>query len=312
MGYAITGFAFLLFVQARNVFPQLLLARLLFSIGSAAISTMITAILPLMISPRYHEGESNISTHSASNFHDPLPSPRLTVSPDRTRTGLEARKSYSSSTPTRLAGIVGFFTGCGALVALGLFLRLPELLQRAGVNPDQSLVRSYYIVGFLALVLSLVCLYGLRHLNGEEGKSWRNLVYGRPVDQTTRKRKVFSSLWSLIESISLGFRTPSLGLGYLGGFVARASSVGISLFIPLFVNAYFIETGLCNDAGHNSQEIKAKCRQAYVVAAELTGVSQLVALLFAPIFGYLAHRYRRYNLALSSAVGKSLPTSSDS
>lgn len=35
-GYTIVGLALFLFVQARNVYPQLLLARILFSIGGAA------------------------------------------------------------------------------------------------------------------------------------------------------------------------------------------------------------------------------------------------------------------------------------
>ena len=36
LGYTIVGASLLLFVQARNVYPQLLLARMLFSIGGAA------------------------------------------------------------------------------------------------------------------------------------------------------------------------------------------------------------------------------------------------------------------------------------
>ena len=43
------------------------------------------------------------------------------------------------------------------------------------------------------------------------------------------------------------------------------------------------------------------CREAYVLAAELTGVSQLVALLSAPVFGFLADRYRRFNIPLLTA-----------
>ena len=36
LGYTIVGLALFLFVQARNVYPQLLLARVFFSIGGAA------------------------------------------------------------------------------------------------------------------------------------------------------------------------------------------------------------------------------------------------------------------------------------
>jgi hypothetical protein len=41
------------------------------------------------------------------------------------------------------------------------------------------------------------------------------------------------------------------------------------------------------------------------LVTELTGASQLVALLFAPIFGYLSDRYRRFNVSLlvSSFIG---------
>ncbi len=35
-GYTIIGLALVIFVQARNVYPQLLLARMLFSVGGAA------------------------------------------------------------------------------------------------------------------------------------------------------------------------------------------------------------------------------------------------------------------------------------
>ncbi|KAL9134314.1 MAG: hypothetical protein Q9175_004500 [Cornicularia normoerica] len=81
-----------------------------------------------------------------------------------------------------------------------------------------------------------------------------------------------------------------------------ALSVAISLFIPLFVNAYYISSGLCDETGHNTQDAKKHCREAYVLAAELTGVSQLVALLFAPVFGFLADRYRRFNIPLLTAA----------
>lgn len=36
MGYTIVGVSLMVFVQARNVYPELLLARLLFSLGATA------------------------------------------------------------------------------------------------------------------------------------------------------------------------------------------------------------------------------------------------------------------------------------
>ena len=68
------------------------------------------------------------------------------------------------------------------------------------------------------------------------------------------------------------------------------------------MNAHYISSGLCDETGHNPQDLKTHCREAYVLAAELTGVSQLVALIFAPVFGFLADRLRRFNVPLLTAA----------
>ncbi|CAD6593874.1 MAG: hypothetical protein ASARMPREDX12_007751 [Alectoria sarmentosa] len=255
-----------------------------------------------MIIPCENHDEANRPnrTPGASNGHgfSPSISSELTITPQRLQHQASPRTPPNEISPTRLAGIVGIFTGCGALLALGFFLRLPEIIQRRGTSPGQALADSYYVIGATALILALLCFLGLRNLHGDEEKGWRNLVYGRPGDPPSK----ISSLKSLAEAVALGFKNPLLGLGYIGGFVARASSVAISLFIPLFVNAYYISSGLCDKTGDNPEDIKTDCREAYVLAAELTGVSQLVALLFAPVFGFLADRYRRFNIPLLMAA----------
>jgi len=306
LGYAIIGIALLLFVQANNVFPQLLLVRIIFSIGAAATSTMVTAILPSIIaaSTKHDEADAIATQPPLSNGHETAPSitSDLTITPHRIENRFDQQSSSKESSPTRLAGIVGLFTGCGALLALGLFLRLPELIQRTGVEAGQALMDSYYIVGALSLTLCFICYVGLWGLTGEDGKSWQALVHRGAGEKNSGAPRGFSSFESLLQSIQLGFQSPLLGLAYIGGFVARASSVGISLFIPLFVNAYYISSGRCDETGRDPQEMKERCRGAYVLAAELTGVSQLVALIFAPIFGYLADRHRQFNAPLHSAA----------
>ena len=80
-------------------------------------------------------------------------------------------------------------------------------------------------------------------------------------------------------------------LGYVAGFVARASTVAISLFIPLYVNTFFISNGFCQGSPRDpSKELKEECRAAYVLSSILTGVAQLAALICAPFFGYIARR----------------------
>ncbi|KAI9761753.1 MAG: hypothetical protein M4579_000847 [Chaenotheca gracillima] len=320
LGYGIVGIALFIFVQASNVYPQLLLARLFFSIGGAATSTMVTAILPAMTAPNTPATSppsapppdlANVAgtTHSTS----PSLSSEVTITPARFTRPAEAKPNTpplqsERQRPARLAGIVGMFTGCGALVALLIFLRLPALFgDRPGVSSAQAVADSYYVVGSVALVIAICCFFGLRNLKGEEGKGLKALVgkqslYSASNAEGNNRKSPTTLVRALADAVTLGFRDADIGLGYLAGFVARASSVGITLFIPLFVNAYFISSGLCdNDPSSGNFAMKEQCRRAYILASKLTGVSQLVALLAAPIFGYLSDRYRRFNIPLLSS-----------
>lgn len=131
LAYAIVGVALLLFVQAQNVMPQLLLVRLLFSIGAAGTSTMITAMLPTMTGPRQQKTVAKAAPlQDPPDNESPLPSEATTASPS-----YEARKeALLPPSPTRSAGIVGLFSGCGALLALLGFLRLPDLIEGSGIG----------------------------------------------------------------------------------------------------------------------------------------------------------------------------------
>lgn len=110
----------------------------------------------------------------------------------------------------------------------------------------------------------------------------------------------------LKDSVFLGFTDSRIALAYLGGFVARASTVAISLFIPLFVNTFFISNGFCQGSPNDpSPELKKECRAAYVLSSILTGVAQLVGLICAPLFGYIASRTGRVNypIVVSTVFG---------
>ena len=311
VGYSIIGLSLFVLVQAKNVYPQLLFARLFFSIGGAAAVTMVTAILPSMTAPDTEAGDlneeqSNPIDHINGHTEAPSISSELTITPVRLGrpTPQRSNKSKSrteSASPTRLAGIVGMFTGCGALVALGVFLRLPTKFRGPDVDAGQALADTYYVVGGIALSIALCCFFGLKNLNGEEGRSWRAAFQRRSSEgENLDSHKIMSYRTLLLDSLRLGVQNHLIGLGYLGAFVARASSVGITLFIPLYVNHYFTASGICKiDDPDNAKE---QCHEAYVLAAKLTGTSQLVALLCAPAFGYLADRYQRYHLPLMAAA----------
>ncbi|EDO04628.1 hypothetical protein SS1G_07111 [Sclerotinia sclerotiorum 1980 UF-70] len=306
LGYLIVGLALILFVQAKNVFPQLLLARLFFSVGGAATATMVTAILPSMTAREADDSDSAPISRSTlpENVRHSIATDSIDSEVTITPTNYNDRRGnppgdYSKATkqngssPPRLAGLVGFS-------------------RMEGVSQGQAVADSFYVVGFVSLMVSCFCFFGLRGLAGEEGKGWR-LLLGRPMVRDTadgdhshggrEDTEKFQPYWRLIsDSTILGFQDAQIGLGYLGGFVARASSVGISLFIPLYINSYFIGRGFCQGSPNDpSPELKKECRRAYVLAAELTGASQLIALLCAPLFGYFSDRYRRFNVPLLTA-----------
>ena len=280
---------------------------------------MVTAIMPSMT----HK-PVDLSAHTSTDrsiipsSHNVTPSisSELTITPTRFRSQHEHARSESGESnsqglTSQLAGLVGMCTGLGALVALGLFLPLPTRFQAGGVSPADAVAYSFYVVGAVALLVATICFFGLRDLPGEEYKGWSRLFQSQSPkpDDAPDGPSLPSYPQMLFTSLSLAFKDVDIGLGYLGGFVARASSVAISLFIPLFVNHYFITSGLCpenpDETLQDPGEVKRNCARAYQVASMLTGVSQLVALLSAPLFGYLNAQYPMHKipLLLASAAG---------
>ncbi len=289
---------------------------------------MVTAILP-SLTDEHGAPAPGLRKPAASHGRPSVTlsvDSEVTITPERFRNSSSPVPPYgdeavttsdSAGKPSVLAGYVGLFTGCGALVALSLFLPLPARFGRIeGVTLADAVKDSYYVVGLVSFLVAIFVSFGLRGLKGEEGKGWRMLLTRKgstPDDASSESAlapKTVSSLpsspptapnipsktvlpyWHLLRaSIRLGFTDSSIALGYLGGFIARASTVAISLFLPLYVNTFFFRNGFCQGSPHDpSPDLKKECRQAYVLASILTGVAQLVGLLCAPLFGYLSSR----------------------
>ncbi|KAL7961499.1 hypothetical protein V8C34DRAFT_273923 [Trichoderma compactum] len=323
IGYTIVGLSLVVFVQARNVYPQLLLARILFALGASATATMVTAILP-SLTDEDEELRNNAlerAKAAARNHHSVARlSAAFSVESEATITPEVYSRSLSSEgrpvsagvdpqgrsgKSSVLAGYVGLFTGCGALLALSCFLPLPAKFGEVdGVTPGEAVSYSFYVVGVVALLVAVFVFFGLRDIQGEQGKGWRLLLglKGRdsdPIaydDSGRTQDKVIPYLHLMKDSVLLGFTDSRIALGYLGGFVARASTVAISLFIPLYINTFFIGNGFCQGSPNDpSPELKKECRQAYVLSSILTGVAQLMGLICAPVFGYLSRHPGRVN-----------------
>jgi hypothetical protein len=110
----------------------------------------------------------------------------VTITPERFRNSAgytppiqdePPRESDGKGKSSALAGYVGLFTGCGALVALSLFLPLPARFSRIdGITLADAVKYSYYVVGIVSFLVAIFVFFGLRGLRGEEGKGWRMLL----------------------------------------------------------------------------------------------------------------------------------------
>lgn len=348
LGYLIIALALVTFVQARDVWPGLVIVRILFALGATAAATMVTAILPVLtddkgVDEEDEEGEEEDEEDERSGVrgrrkrvsHGQRDSVAMslesdiTITPERyssmsngppgnaDREQNDAAADGQGRKPAALAGLVGLFTGCGALVALVLFLPLPaQFSKRDGVTPAQAITYSFYVVGAVAFLVAVFVFFGLRGLRGEEQKGWRMLLGIRmkktdvdenddallPTESKAHKPLAYHQL--LLSSLRLGATDRHIAIGYLGGFVARASTVAISLFIPLYINTYFIRNGFCQGSPNDpSPELKKECRAAYILSSILSGVAQLIALLCAPLFGYLSsRRWKGINLPITVAT----------
>ncbi|KAI5296022.1 hypothetical protein KEM52_006041 [Ascosphaera acerosa] len=222
---------------------------------------------------------------------------------------------------SRLAGVVGTLTGSGAVFALLVLLPLPARFERAGMSAVDAVKSAFYVAAAIAGAVSVFCLLGFRRLTGERPGNWKAAFrhFGRPprdlssgeLEGAQHEAPSYcpASYWSQFRSsLALGLTCPNIGLAYIGGFVARASSVGISLFVPLYVNQFYRHAGLCDNRGlsdahatSDDSNLKQSCLPAYIAASILTGVSQTVALCTAPLLGYLSSRSHRHNLPMLAA-----------
>lgn len=278
LGYLIIAVALVVFVNIPTVYPGLVLGRIFFSLGAAAVATMVSAILP-----------------------------EMTMAPaekTQERSGREAGEGEERSVPTgKLAGLVGLFTGVGALLALGFFLRLPTLFQKnPAVSPAEAIKHSYYAVGAVAFAISIWCSLGLapprNHGSGIPWSGFRAWLWtkvwgGDPAalneesedEGTGKAARSTTGLHGLWAALRAAFEDGRIGVGYVGGFVARASSVGISLFVPLWVNHYFISTGRCQPGSLLPDPTMDLCRRSYVLASGK--ITNLPSLFFLSANTYL-------------------------
>lgn len=148
---------------------------------------MVTAILPSLTDETGPAAETTPKPSSTPRASMDLSvDSEVTITPERFRSSSSGSYTTSNANisengnakgkPSILAGYVGLFTGCGALVALTLFLPLTSRFAPIeGVTMAQAVQYSFYVVGTVSLLVAIFVFFGLRGLRGEEGKGLRTL-----------------------------------------------------------------------------------------------------------------------------------------
>jgi len=295
--------------RAASLVPALLVARGLFAVGAAGAVAMITAglaelsMLVLDDSP----DDSNRSSFMGSRIGTP-DGLEEAADDDRTLETVLSHQSFQDGDETvplfeapcvdnevfsavagaprpngKLAGMVGFASGLGAIFAVTVLLPLPTKL--AGETETERLKEAFKIVSLGGAALSLLLLATLYQ---NPARGLRSFLLGSENVSIFDEAALDAggSVMTYLDLLKDGFAVAQtdrrLAVAYLGSTIARAASVVLALFIPLWVNQWFYSTGRCP---------QRSCHEAIVQAAILTGIANTVVLLAAPFVGIAGDRF---------------------
>ncbi|KAJ3181742.1 hypothetical protein HDU87_000760 [Geranomyces variabilis] len=284
-GFFVMAVGLAAFTLPTRLYPDLLLVRLVFAVGGAASSAMMTAVLA-----DYAAEESR----------------------------------------GKLAGLVGLVSGCGALLALFVLLRLPPKFG----DGTHGLRVTFLITAGLSLAAAVLMWIGLQRPDRRSrqapahssldaspsmpaslspaSSSSAGSVVGRASSTDAMIEtcanddgEVKKSLVGLAKEGAQAGRDLRVLLGYAGSFLARGDTIILTLFLPLWVYRHYLDSGLCQaPGGVDDPDIKTHCREAYLKASVLSGVGQTFALVGAPLFGLAMDRfYRPFPILFAGLLG---------
>lgn len=273
LGLFFMGLPVVVYPYCKNVYPHLLVLRLIFSIGTAATTSMMAAFLTEVVSGQ--GGWISAMLGTASGLGAIFAVFELFLLPSQLNMHYRLQGNYSVDTVPVTYGIVG---GCTLFFATALFFVLPK-------SPTQMILKNNKKV--------------LSRLNEEkknelqlDSRSWfikwyYYLLYG------------FIDFGYKIYRGILATKDPRIALGYTTSFFARADEVIITNFVSLWVTQYYIEQGICDP--------NQKCYASAGSSGTLTGIAQAVALVSCPFFGagseYLPKEFPIIAAGLIGAAG---------
>ncbi len=159
-----------------------------------------------------------------------------------------------------LTGLTYFVQGLGATVVFFGLTRLPAIFVADGVPELWAGRYAYLVMAGIGVLAAL---------------AFRGMPAGRPAGVSGRK-----PVRQLLTEGFAAARNPRIALSYASSFAARADLVMVTLFLTLWI------VQLRTRAGASPAEAAAQAGLAI-------GVSQAVALVWSPVFGFLGDRLHR-------------------
>lgn len=219
VGFVIIGIGYATYAFARSE-SELILFRLIFACGLAALATLMAAVL----------------------------------------NDYPAERSRG-----KLTGVAFFLNGMGSVIFFVGLTQLPEIYSGRGATELWAGRFSFLTVAGLAFFAAVVML---------------GLKPGRPT-ATSEKTPVLKLMAEGLRAA----RNPRIAVSYLGSMAARADMAIITLFLTLWI----VNAGV--EAGATTAEATGR-------AGMIIGIAQIAAVIWAPIFGYVADRIDRVLLVI--------------
>lgn len=223
IGFLITGLAYAAYPFANDI-GQLLIYRLIYAVGIAALGGMLATVLA-----------------------------DYPVDADR----------------GKLTGISFVLNAIGALLFFAVLTRLPALYQGFGATETEAGRFAYLTISAICVVSALIML---------------GLKPGAP-EQVTERLPLMALLR---QGLNAGKR-PRIALAYAASFAARADLIIVALFLSLWVQSAALADG--------ATAAEATSRQG-----ALFGIVQGSAMLWAPVFGWLADKIDRVTLVILATI----------
>ncbi|MBB2909913.1 MFS family permease [Streptosporangium becharense] len=169
----------------------------------------------------------------------------------------------------RSYGMIGLFSGLGAMVAVLGLVRLPKVFEDGGMTPAGAARVSFLVIAAALLAVAALMWFTL----SGAGPAGAGDVSRLPLTRLVR------------EGVRLA-RDPGVALSYAAVFVARADLAVVAGFLSLWVVDY-----ATSERGMSAAEALAR-------AGAVVGIAQTVAVVAAPLFGWLGDRMRRQDVVI--------------